>query len=150
MRVKGLLLAGVALIAGLSLAVGQTRPGLERSNDPARLSNLLRTQRSWLLIGSAFPFAGADRVFAEGLRSKTLTLRILTSSREISRWREWVQLGATVRGHPGPPGKVSLLVSDALAIVPDPRKGDFLVLSDLETPKVIADRLELAWRYAKP
>ncbi|NJK45805.1 MAG: hypothetical protein HC933_17440 [Pleurocapsa sp. SU_196_0] len=148
--VKPLLVCVVVLIAGLSLALGQTRAGLERSSDPGRLSALVKTQRSWLLVGSSFPWSGVDRVFADGLRTKTLSLRILTSSAEVSRWRDWARLGAVVRGHPGTKAPVSILVSDALAIVPDPKKNDFLILSDLETPKALSHRLELAWQLAKP
>jgi hypothetical protein len=149
-RVKPLLVCIVAITAGLSLALGQTRPGLERSSDPRRLNALVKSQRAWLLVGSSFPWSGLDRILADGLRAKTLSLRILTSSAEVPRWRDWVKLGATVRGHPGSRATLSILVSDALAVIPDPKKNDFLVLSDLETPKVLSDRLELAWQLAKP
>jgi hypothetical protein len=149
-RAKGLLALAVVVVAGLGLAVGQTRSGLERSGDAGHLASLLRTQREWLLVGSAFPFPGADRVFADGLRSRAITLRVLTSSAEVSRWRDWMRLGATVRGHAGSAARSAILVSPGMTILPDPKRGDFIVLSDLETPKVIADRLELAWRYARP
>jgi hypothetical protein len=149
-NVKPMIAGTFALVGLFSLAIGQSKPDFERSTNPERLNSFLTNQHQILLVGSSFPWAGLDKLLADGLRSKTLNLRILTTTEDIPRWRDWVKLGALVRGHPGKASPYSLIVTEGLALVPDPKKADFIVFNDLQTPKVIADRLELAWQYAKP
>ena len=139
-----------ALLGLFSLAIGQSKQdNIERTLNPERLNALIRTQHQFLLVGSSFPWVGLDKVLADGLRAKTMRLRILTSSEEIPRWRDWVKLGAVVRGHPGKPTGATLIVTESEAFVPDLKKGDIIIFSDLQTPKVLMDRLELAWTYAQ-
>ena len=145
----------VGLLTALSivvfaLATGQETPKLERTSDARRLNDLVRPSREVLMVGSNWPWAGLDAVLAENLRTGRVRLRVLVSQAEVGRWREWVRLGAEVRGRPGIKARLSVLVTPDAVFAPDTVRGGTVILRQPEAVSALEERLEVAWRSARP
>jgi hypothetical protein len=140
------ILITLCLLCGVALA--QTAPQIYRPRSVEELNGFVQrhSQKMWL-VGDAPIGKALEQWLVEAVRKKTISIRVLASEKQRSRYSAFVNIGAEIKFIPNSMTKGFVLFGRYMVATDD--KGTIIVDSDQLTATV-EKQLEPIWKIAKP